>query len=386
MKIIIRRIYIFCCNILSLFCRYYKEYSVVKRIWIIFDYLKLYRLKGLRVDEYYEFEFEKRSQEFRNDFLGWEEQGYYLRILNPIKYYTLARNKYLSHLCLEEVGVPMPKMLAYYNKYSKDAEFRFACELLKLKDENKVPFVIKATEASHGEGVFFVVDVLKEEDEFFLIIVDGKKIVLNDFLEGKEELIVESVIKQTEQMSRFNSSSINTIRFMTTLFPNGEVKIIATFMKIGRAGKSVDNAGDGGNVDVCINVETGELQCAIQYDGWRKITDIDKHPDSGAQLNGVIVENWDAIKSEVINFQEKLPFVKVAGWDIALTEEGPVVIEVNDSWDRTGQLFIQRGWRNEIRDCFVAWKTIEYNPIVERFINTYQYKDLKKLEEKFNKY
>ena len=118
MKIIIRRILIFCRNILSLFCKY-KEYSVVKRIRIIFDYLKLYRLKGLTVDEYYEFEFEKRSQVFRDDFLGWEEQGYYLRILNPVKYYTLARNKYLSHLCLEEVGVPMPKLLAYYNKYCK---------------------------------------------------------------------------------------------------------------------------------------------------------------------------------------------------------------------------------------------------------------------------
>lgn len=385
MKVVIRRIYIFCRNILLLFCRY-KEYSVFKCVGIIFDYIKLYRLKGLLVDEYYEFEFEKRSESFRNDFLGWKEQGYYLRILNPVKYYTIARNKYLSHLCLENVGVPMPKMLAYYNKYGEDVNLRFGRDLLRLKDEKKVPFVIKATEASHGEGVFFVVNVLKEADDICLFFVNGKKIMLSDFLEDKEELIVESVIKQTEQMSRFNSSSINTIRFMTTLFPNGEVKIIATFIKIGRAGMSVDNAGDGGNVDVCIDVETGELRHAMQYDGWRRIIEIDKHPDSGAQLNGVIVENWDKIKSEVIKFQKKLPFVKAAGWDIAITEEGPVVIEVNDSWDRTGQLFIQRGWRNEIRDCFVAWKTIGYNVTVERFINAYGDKDLNKLEGKFNKY
>ncbi len=262
MKIIIHRTLMFCYNLLLLF-RKYNEYSVVKRIGIIFDYLKLYRSKGLLVDEYYEFEFEKRSQVFRNDFLGWEEQGYYLRILNPVKYYTLARNKYLSHLCLEEVGIPMPKMLAYYNKYSKDVKSRFALDLLRLKDEKKLPFVIKATEASHGEGVFFVVDVLNVAGEVCLFLANGKKFVLNDFLEDKEELIVESVIKQIEQMSQFNSSSVNTIRFMTTLYPNGEAKIIATFIKIGRVGRSVDNAGDGGNVDVCINVETGELQYAI---------------------------------------------------------------------------------------------------------------------------
>ena len=382
MKIIIRRILIFCRNILSLFCKY-KEYSVVKRIRIIFDYLKLYRLKGLTVDEYYEFEFEKRSQVFRDDFLGWEEQGYYLRILNPVKYYTLARNKYLSHLCLEEVGVPMPKLLAYYNKYCKEAKLQFGCDLLKLKAENKVPFVIRATEASHGEGVFFVVDVFKENDEVCFSLANGEKVLLNDFLECKEELIVESVIKQTEQISRFNSSSINTIRFMTTLFPNGEAEIIATFIKIGRAGKSVDNAGDGGNVDVCIDVETGELKHAIQYDGWRKITEIDKHPDSGAHLNGVVIENWNEIKSAVIKFQEKLPFVKAAGWDIAITDNGPIVIEVNDSWDRIGQYFIRRGWKNEIKECFNAWVNVEYDPKVERFINNKSVKYLDKLKKKY---
>ena len=42
--------------------------------------------------------------------------------------------------------------------------------------------------------------------------------------------------------------------------------------------------------------------------------------------------------------------------DIAITDKGPVVIEVNDFWDRTGQYFIRRGWRNEIRDCYLAWK------------------------------
>lgn len=126
------------------------------------------------------------------------------------------------------------------------------------------------------------------------------------------------------------------------------------------------------------------MQYAIQYDGWRKITEIDKHPDSGAQLNGVIVENWDKIKSEVIKFQEKLPFVKAAGWDIAITEDGPVVIEVNDSWDRTGQYFIRRGWKNEIKECFKAWVNVGYSPKVERFINNKSPKYLNKLNIKFN--
>lgn len=40
------------------------------------------------------------------------------------------------------------------------------------------------------------------------------------------------------------------------------------------------------------------------------------------------------------------------GWDVALTDEGPVIIEINNWWDTTGQLFIGHDWRNEVVDCF----------------------------------
>lgn len=87
-----------------------------------------------------------------------------------------------------------------------------------------------------------------------------------------------------------------------------------------------------------------------------KITNIQNHPDNSNQLEGDKINNWQSIVNEVLHFQECFPYIKAAGWDIAITNEGPVVIEVNDFWDRTGQYFIRRGWREEIRDCYLAWK------------------------------
>lgn len=146
---------------------------------------------------------------------------------------------------------------------------------------------------------------------------------------------------------------------MTVLMPSGEAKVIATFIKIGREGAFVDNAGSGGNVDAGVNPETGELYGAIIYNGFRKTIAIDNHPDSGACLNGATIQNWKSICDRVCGFQQRFPFLKAVGWDIAVTEKGPVVIEINDFWDRTGQLFIKRGWRKEIRECYSAWS--EYN-------------------------
>lgn len=45
---------------------------------------------------------------------------------------------------------------------------------------------------------------------------------------------------------------------MTTLWPDGTARVLATWL-VGRAGKCVDNAGSGGNVDAGIDSETGRF-------------------------------------------------------------------------------------------------------------------------------
>ena len=327
---------------------------------IVCDYKQLYKSKGLTTDEYYQFEFEKRDEEFRKSFLGLNEQRFYLDYLNPVKYYSLARNKYLAHKMLEDTGVRKSELYCYYQP---EARFISSNEkasdregvLRILKNKKVQSCVIKTTESSHGDNVWVINAIEFRDDDAVMMRFDGESLLLSSIL-GKEALIFESVVKQTKQFAAFNESSVNTVRFMTTLYPDGSARVIATFIKIGRAGKCVDNAGGGGNVDVCVDTETGEVKYAIQYDGWRNIKEIEKHPDSGNQLNGVMIENWQAIKEEVRKFQQAFPYCKAAGWDIAITDDGPVVIEVNDFWDRTGQYFIRRGWRNEIRDCYLAWR------------------------------
>lgn len=337
-----------------------KKYPLEKRASILLDYIKLYCNKGLTTDEYYQFEFEKREETFRKSFLGLNEQRYYLDYLNPLKYYSLARNKYLAHKTLENTGVRKSELYCYYHpeaqfieNYEIASNLKGVLQILKAKDVDSC--VIKTTESSHGDNVWVIKTISYEKADALMTRFDDQIIKLSEML-GNDALIFESVVHQTKQFSDFNASSVNTVRFMTTLWPDGSAKVIATFIKIGRAGKCVDNAGNGGNVDVCVNTETGEIKYAIQYDGWRQIKEIDCHPDNGSQLNGVVIDNWQSIKEDVIKCQQAFPYCKAAGWDIAITDDGPVVIEVNDFWDRTGQYFIRRGWRKEIRDCYLAWK------------------------------
>lgn len=372
--------------LISYYCQLYrwcKKFYPSQCCLVMKDFLALHQRKGLTQDEYYDFEFEKRSDAFRKSFLGLNEQRQYLDYLNPKKYYIFARNKYFAHKILEETNVRKSILFCYYNPElqqfygDEKANSLFGVREILMK-KNVQSCVIKTTESSHGDNVWVINEISYTDDDAEMTKFDGSKLMLSEVLK-ETPLIFESVVRQTKQFSDFNESSVNTVRFMTTLYPDGTARIIATFIKIGRAGKCVDNAGGGGNVDVCIDIETGEVKYAIQYDGWHRIKEIDRHPDNGNQLNGVIIENWESIKAEVLKFQQAFPWCKAAGWDIAITNEGPVVIEVNDMWDRTGQYFIRRGWRNEIRDCYFAWKKVGKSYNMERDTHTLPYSERMKI-------
>lgn len=328
-------------------------------IALVWDYYTIKRKKGISFNEYYNYKFDIQPDLFRNTFLGRNEQRLYLDYLNPKKYYILARNKYLTHLLLDEYSIPKAKLYCYYSPEGRyDKQRRTSCDLIStiaiLKSEYVSSCVIKATEDSHGNNVFAVKNISYTNDDATLLLLNNSTIQLSTIL-GKSALVFEEIIHQTSQVAGFNKSSVNTVRFMTCLYPNGEARVIAAFMKIGRDGAFVDNAGAGGNVDAGINVASGRIYNPIIFNSFRETTSIEKHPDSQNQLNNVVIENWDSICKKVCVYQQTIPFIKAIGWDIAITDDGPKVIEINDFWDTTGQLFIGRGWREEIRQCYKEW-------------------------------
>ena len=346
------------CNTISSLIHYPVKPS--KRVWVWLDILRQRNKKGLSFREYYNMEFEKQSDSFRKSYLGFSEERYYLNVLNPIKYYVLSYNKYLTHKVLENTGIRTSLLYCYYQPegdYCNSNEIASDCRdvfrILKQKCVREC--VVKHPEGSHGANVFVIKEIIYKEDDAVLVRFDGEQQLLSSVL-NDTPLIFESLVRQTRQFSAFNASSVNTVRFMTTLYPDGSAKVIATWIKVGRDGKCVDNAGDGGNVSAAVDVEMGRIYNVMRFDGWRNSHAIDCHPDNGIQLNGVIIENWGRIKEEVIKYQQAFPYCRAAGWDVAITEDGPVVLEVNDRWDTTGQYFIKEGWREEIRNCYYAWK------------------------------
>ena len=338
-----------------------KSISKKSYLFLIQDYLSLRRKIKLSPDEYFDFEFEKKDVDFRESFLSEIQKENYIRLLNPKKYYILARNKYLTHLYLDTLGIRQTTLYCYYHPECRIQDdtiaFDFDSVVAVLKFKNIKNCVIKSTESGHGEGVILIDTIIYSEDECMLFQQDGKMIRLKDLLKY-EPLLFEQVIRQTNQFAQFNSTSVNTVRFMTTLHPDGNADIIATWIRFGRYGSCVDNAGTGRNVSAAVDKKTGRIYNATLFNGWRNTKPVTHHPDSGVLLEGTVIEDWEKISSDILRFQQAIPLLKAIAWDIAITDEGPLVVEINDSWDPTGQFFILHGWRKEIQKCFLEWKRL----------------------------
>ncbi len=142
-------------------------------------------------------------------------------------------------------------------------------------------------------------------------------------LESKLELLEEPII-QHEEMNRLNSSSVNTIRMVSVMNDKQDVTILATFSRIGN-GKVVDNFNSGG-MTAKINRETGMIieeavdKAGIVYE---------KHPISGTTIKGFQIPCWQQAREMVIEAAKLSPHVRYVGWDVAITVNGPTLVEGN---------------------------------------------------------
>ena|GEM_PF-991591 len=65
----------------------------------------------------------------------------------------------------------------------------------------------------------------------------------------------------------------------------------------------------------------------------------ERHPVTDAPIKGRVLSEWDAIRKTAISTHAAFPHRVIIGWDIALTNIGPVVLEGNSNLD---VMFLQR--------------------------------------------
>ena len=68
---------------------------------------------------------------------------------------------------------------------------------------------------------------------------------------------------------------------------------------------------------------------------------LERHPDTDALLTDAVLPDWQAARQAALDLAARFDGMLLQAWDIALTDRGPVVLEVNGAG---GQFMPQRTW------------------------------------------
>jgi len=171
-----------------------------------------------------------------------------------------------------------------------------------------------------------------EVDTRELTFGDGRKVgvsdfaaeVLNDYGEG---FIFQSAVDQHPDMRRMTGDAVGTLRVVTLRDEDG-VSLLYTAWKIPAPDAMSDNFWQVGSMIAEVNIDTGKLvKCkrgtALEAE-W-----IEKHPSNEETFAGYQIPFWDDLKEIATQAHGLFPEFGVFGWDIAVTKEGPLIIECN---------------------------------------------------------
>ncbi len=258
---------------------------------------------GADFQEYFVFEFYSRNTFGREEFITNKKRYKYYHLLNNDENYLLFEDKKKTYELFGE----------YYGRDVQPIDGSKDKQLFLEFVKKHATFMYKPVGGAEGRGIQKVsLNDESEAAEFFDGIIE------------KGRFLAEEVILQDERMAVLHNESVNTVR-IPAIICRGEVKIFHPFFRIGMGGAVVDNNGFGG-IAASVDAETGIVYtCGLTKKGHWYI----KHPDTGVQIVGFQIPEWDAAIELTKKMTTMVEGTRYIAWDFALTEKGWVVVEAN---------------------------------------------------------
>ncbi len=275
-------------------------------------------------EEYFLYDFEGKDHAYRNSFLP---DNYRIRKLISVT----GEKKFVEELTDKYNFYRLTKK--YFGRDAYVIGKGEVCDFESFKKftESHRRLFVKPLSMSYGMGAH-ILDITDETDI---------KALYNKYL-SQGVWIIEDRIVQSKEMEVWNDTCINTVR-IPCFNTCGKFHVLNPFLRTGRKGAVVDNAGAGG-IFACLDETSGK----VITDGIDEAnTFYEIHPDAGLRYKGWKVPKWDellALAEKIL--KEALPGHIYVGFDFALTEKGWVLIEGN--WGQfVGQYASRKGVKKE---------------------------------------
>lgn len=274
-------------------------FEVVKKVkkqsnkrFVVFDILKCSVKYGAAFYDYLEFEFYLLNDDQRKTYLTNGKNNQLVKMFNNKNYWHILDNK--------------NEFNDYFKTYLKRDYLNphFTKEQLNRFLINKSKIIAKPIDGIGGEGIK---------------IIDTQE---KNIYENYNNYLLEEIIVQDHKLSELYDKSVNSIRIFT-FFDGEKSYLLQAILKIGN-GNYVDNFSSYG-MYAFLNDKGTVITPAIDKDD--QIYGI--HPISKKQILNFQVPQFDQAKDLVLKAAKEIPEVKYVGWDVAISNSGPCIIEGN---------------------------------------------------------
>jgi len=311
----------------------------------VIEVYRLLRLNRLEPEEYFRYKLYQKD-------MPWDKKAGYISknqfylietAMNPRKEVGIL-NKFSFRTYARYFDLPMPEFYGVFDPgtgFTADGGSLHKLEHLEAffaKPEVN-DFVIKPTSCSHGTGILVcpnnhndTIHVFGEED----ISIKA----LHERLRGThhhkhllipDSYVIEKRIKQHSFLDNYNTSCVQAMRVITYMTSTGEIEILLLHQKFSVSRTYTDNVVGRGGFSTIIN-DDGVFQPARKFtdDGW--IT-FDNHPETGFPITGQKLPFFHEAVELAKKVQSRIPQIRLVAWDIAVTDDGPMLLEGNHGWD-----------------------------------------------------
>lgn len=254
---------------------------------------------------------------------------------------VLANNKWVFYKLFDGFGFPLPRTLGLFDPVHgsswdglrplQSAE-QVVAEVHRCRPDG---LVLKPAGGSQGRGLV-ILDEL-DHDTGRARTRTGEETTLADALEGLDPggaggfpgHLVQEPLRSHPELAALAPWTTNTLRVVTIVTADGEGHVQGAVTTLGRRGRMANNWHQGG-VNVTVDVASGVLGRGVVLEPLRWT---DRHPDTDERFVGVRVPWWDEVIDVCLRAARLLPGARSIGWDVVVTQDGPVLLEANTGWD-----------------------------------------------------
>jgi hypothetical protein len=274
------------------------------------------------------------AQDFSR-FVGKGRQKIFHNTCNDRQWFALADDKAVFYTILKGGGFPVPETVAFAGTRRRagmgdwlsgpDALAAF------LTTQRQWPLFAKPVDGMYSLGGLRLeglgegrVQVAGEEPVSFADLWNYMAAL------SRQGYLIQHCLKPSQFALQHFAPTIASVRLLI-LFSGAEPRIESAVLKIPSGAHVADNFWRAGNMLAALDVD-GRIVRVISGKGPQE-REVEQHPATAVALIGLALPDWNELCALALAAAALFPAIRTQSWDVALTEGGPHLLEVNFGGD-----------------------------------------------------